>query len=294
MPINRKQQLLGFLIFAFLLMVLLGVSLPILQMEPGVIFSLQASDQKTVGSSQIPDDFNWFLIALQGFQVFLFILAFVYIVISLFDKNARRRLLSDLLKFALLTMLLLFLLNQELPSPPPSDPDMLQPGILEPAEFAGEIVTPPDFEANPQPWILPLITIGVAVLLALVTFLVLKFLSKRKSVERPQFSDFADNAQNALDEIEEAKIDFNDVIIRCYAEMSQTLKDKNGIQRTQTMTTREFEQDLLLKGFPARPVQQLTQLFEQVRYGRQRPGENEKQAATESLSEIIAFCRGLV
>ena len=292
MPINRKQQLLGFLFFAFLLMVLLGVSLPMLQMEPGEIFSLQASDQPTFSSNRDPDNFSWFFVAIRGFQVILFILAFVYIVISLFDKKARRRLLSDLLKFALLTMLMLFLLDRGLPSSQPSDPESLQTGFLEPPEFSGEIVTPPNFEANPQPWILPMITIGAAVLLALVTFLVLNFLSKRKPVERPALSDIAVNAQNALDEIEEAKIDFNDVIIRCYAEMSQTLKAENGIQRDQTMTTREFEQDLLVRGFPARPVQQLTHLFEQVRYGRQRPGENDKQVATESLNEIIAFCRG--
>lgn len=292
MPINRKQQLLGFLIFAFLLMVLLGVSLPVLQMEPGEIFSLQASDQPTFSSGQEPDDFNWFLITIQGFQLILFILAFVYIVISLFDKNARRKLLSDLLKFALLTMLLLFLLNKGMPSSPASDPDTQQRGFLDPPEFSGEIVAPSTFEANPQPWILPLISIGAAVLLALVTFFVLRFLLKRKPEERPPFSDFADNAQNALDEIEEAKIDFNDVIIRCYAEMSQTLKAENGIQRAQTMTTHEFEQELLLRGFPARPVQQLTRLFEQVRYGRLQPGDDEKKVATECLSEIIAFCRG--
>jgi hypothetical protein len=58
------------------------------------------------------------------------------------------------------------------------------------------------------------------------------------------------------------------------------------------MTTHEFERELLQRGFPALPVQRLTRLFEQVRYGGQQPGVFEKQTATESLREIIAFCRG--
>jgi hypothetical protein len=73
--------------------------------------------------------------------------------------------------------------------------------------------------------------------------------------------------------------------------MSQTLQSEKGIQRGEAMTPYEFEQKLLARGFPARPIQQLTKLFEQVRYGRQQPGENEKQVAVESLGEIIAYCK---
>jgi hypothetical protein len=291
MQINRKQQLLGFLIFAFLLMVVLGVSLPMLQMERGQVFSLQGPTQPVSGASQTLYDFSWLYIILQGFQVLLLILVFVYVVISLFDKNARRRLLKDLLRIALLFILMQFFLKNWQPRLQPEDTEMLPSGLLDSSEFSGEIVPPSIFEANPQPWMFPLIAVVAAVLLALVTFGVLLLLSKRLRQDQPQFLNIANNAQKALDEIEEARFEFSDVIIRCYAEMSQTLKDENGIERSQAMTTHEFEQDLLSRGFPAWPVQQLTRLFEQVRYGRQQTGEPEKQIATESLREIIAFCR---
>ena len=150
---------------------------------------------------------------------------------------------------------------------------------------------PPDFDANPQPWMLILLVVGIAGAVAAVTFLVLKSLPKRKPAGYPPLQNLADHAQIALDDIEEAKIDFDDVIIRCYAEMNQTLQAENDIRRAQTMTTYEFAQELLEKGFPTRPVEQLTQLFEQVRYGNQQPGEHKKQVAIESLQEIVKFCR---
>ena len=141
---------------------------------------------------------------------------------------------------------------------------------------------------------LTLTIIGGSALIAVSIFFVLRPLSKRKSAGRSQFQDFADNAQATLEAIEDSQMDFQDVIIRCYAEMSQMLMVENNILRDQAMTTQEFEQELLARGFPPQPVRQLTQLFEQVRYGHQKTGESEKRAAKESLNEIIDFCRGLV
>ena len=291
MQINRKHQLLGFLIFAFLLMVVLGVSLPVVQWEKGQVFSLEEPNQAVVGASQTLYDFSWLFIVLQGLQVVLLILAFAYIVMSLFDKNARQRLLKDLLRIALLFILMQFFLKNWEPRLEQENTEMLPSGLLDSSELSGEIVPPSIFEASPQPWMFPLIAIIAAMLLALVTFGVFLAFSKRLRVDQPHYLVIADNAQKALDEIEEDRFEFSDVIIRCYAEMSQTLKDENDIERSQAMTTHEFEQDLLSRGFPARPVQQLTKLFEQVRYGRQQTGETEKQIAMESLRDIIAFCR---
>jgi hypothetical protein len=106
-----------------------------------------------------------------------------------------------------------------------------------------------------------------------------------------QFDEIAEKARSALEDIESADFKFEDVIIRCYAEMSYVLQTQNGIKRPRAMTTFEFEQELIKTGIPARPVQQLTRLFEQVRYGHQDSGEKEKQMAVESLGEIIDFCK---
>jgi hypothetical protein len=173
----------------------------------------------------------------------------------------------------------------------PDEESGLQPGLLDFTILSGNATALPEFAANPKSWMLILIIIGAAALIAMVTFNGLKSLFNRESMDDPELLEFADKAQAVLDDIEAAKINFDDVIIRCYAEMSQTLQTENGIQRAQAMTTHEFEQELLAKGFPAWPIQRLTQLFEQVRYSHRHPGENAKSAATESLREIIDFCR---
>jgi hypothetical protein len=228
---------------------------------------------------------------MQGLQVFLLILVFAYVIISIFDKNARKRLLKDLLRIALILILLQYFLNNWQESLLQGDTGLQSSELLDPSELSGEVIPPSIFVANPQPWMFPLIAVIAAVALALVTFGVLLLLSKRFRGGQPRYLNIANNAQNALDEIKEDRFEFSDVIIRCYAEMSQTLADEKDILRSKAMTTHEFEQELLSKGFPARPVQQLTRLFEQVRYGHQQTSNNQKQVAMQALGDIIAFCR---
>lgn len=289
----QKQKILGLMIISILLAALLALSLPSVLMEPGELFSLQRSDELSV-SSQTQEDISWFIVIFQGILVFLIILLPVYVVISLLSKEGRKKLLIDVIRIGLIVLAVMWILENELPFTQPSEPMIIQPGFSGSPEFSGDFVTPPSFEAEPRPWMLTLTIIGGSALIAVSIFFVLRPLSKRKSAGRSQFQDFADNAQATLEAIEDSQMDFQDVIIRCYAEMSQMLMVENNILRDQAMTTQEFEQELLARGFPPQPVRQLTQLFEQVRYGHQKTGESEKRAAKESLNEIIDFCRGLV
>jgi hypothetical protein len=289
----QKRQLLGLMIFTCLLMVLLAISLPALQMQSGEIFSLQPSELPSFGSSQESEDFSWILGLIQGLVIALFILLPVYIVIGLLSKEGRKKLLVDALIITLSLLIAMWLLNLNLPIMQSDEPLLPQPEINSLPELELDTFTPPTFEANPKPWMLTLIVIATAVLLAGCVFLALRLLSNRTSLERSPYLELADNAQTTLKEIEEAEMDFDDVIIRCYAKMSHTLQVENGIQRAQAMTTTEFEQGLLARGFPAEPIKKLTQLFEQVRYGRQQPMEFEKQVAVECMGDIIDYCRGL-
>jgi hypothetical protein len=289
---GQKRQIIGLMIFTCLLLVLLAISFPAIQMQPGEIFPLQSSELPSFGLSQESEDSSWYLVFIQGLVVALFISLLVYIVIGLLSKEGRKKLLVDALIITLALLLAMWLYNLNLPLPQSDELSMLQQGFDDLPEFEFDAAAPPTFDANPKPWMLLLIISGIAVLLAVGAFFAMKFLSDRRSIERSAFLDFADNARTALEEIKEARIDFDDVIIRCYAEMSRTLQAENGIQRPQAMTTFEFEQELLARGFPAQPVKRLTQLFEQVRYGRQRPKKDEKQAAAEYLGEIINYCRG--
>jgi hypothetical protein len=57
------------------------------------------------------------------------------------------------------------------------------------------------------------------------------------------------------------------------------------------MTVREFEGLLASLGFPYSPVRQLTYLFEKVRYGGEKMNEIEEMDASQSLNQIIDYCR---
>ena len=272
-------------------MAILGISISALNMPPGEIFLPQLSDQSNLGPSQSFTDLNWFIVVIQGFQIILLILLPIYIVLGLLSKRGRRNLWLEILKILIPFLLVMWISEAARGLMRPEEGMELQPGYLDLTGIPRGADTFPSFEANPQPLMLTLIIIGAAALVAVITFYGLKSLSKPKPVDDPQFLEFADKAQTALDDIEAAEIDFDDVIIRCYAEMSMTLQAEKGIRRARAMTTHEFEQVLLAKGFPSRPVQQLTQLFEQVRYGRQQLGEDAKLVATESLRKIIDFCK---
>jgi hypothetical protein len=98
----------------------------------------------------------------------------------------------------------------------------------------------------------------------------------------------AESAVNAI----KAGENLRNVILRCYLQMTHILQEERRIERTYNMTVREFENWLKLEGFPSTPVQQLTRLFEKVRYDKQQTTDSDEKIATESLNEIIQFCRG--
>jgi len=93
-------------------------------------------------------------------------------------------------------------------------------------------------------------------------------------------------AQTAIETLQ-AGDDLRNVILRCYYQMVQILRDQKGIVRKQTMTPREFEQCLIDSGLPGEPVGQLTQLFEAVRYGAKELGDKADLRAISCLDVIV-------
>lgn len=112
-------------------------------------------------------------------------------------------------------------------------------------------------------------------------------------VNPPQVSDqILQEAENAVHNLKAGK-ELSDVIVHCYAQMAQALREQRGIERNQTMTVREFEGWLEVEGIPPEPLHQLTSLFEAARYSKRQLGDEDQKSALHCLNEIICYCRGV-
>ncbi len=85
--------------------------------------------------------------------------------------------------------------------------------------------------------------------------------------------------------------DARSVILACYARMSALVAEEQGIERPGSMTAREFGDMLGSLGLPSAPVQELTRLFEAVRYGARRAGAADEGRALACLEPIAEHCR---
>jgi len=174
-------------------------------------------------------------------------------------------------------------------------------------QIVGTETTKPDDSIELQPWITPqpdlnlnletpawLVTvagIGLALLIVSGSAAIFWLIAHQKaSTSVPE--EISLEAQAAVEALE-AGGDFQDVIFRCYARMSQVLSEQRGVYRESAMTPHEFERVLIKLGFPPEPIRTITHLFEEVRYGSIQQGENGIQMAVSSLNAIIFYCKSL-
>jgi hypothetical protein len=149
--------------------------------------------------------------------------------------------------------------------------------------------TPYEFSPVGQPPqnLFTFIAIGLCIAAAAAITL-LFFQSPRKAQKRGLLAEKADLALNAIRSGE----DLGDLIIRCYLQMEAIVKEEKGIQRSESLTPREFEEQLAENGIPEEQIQQLTRLFEKARYSNRESDFEERQLAIACLSSIIQSCGG--
>jgi hypothetical protein len=147
----------------------------------------------------------------------------------------------------------------------------------------------------PSPWVILAASFGVALMLVTLMASVSWYLwLSRRPVAPPTGAlaeELAREAQSAVDALRSGAA-FQDVVIRCYWDMSQVLSESRGIERKEVMTSGEFESYLVAMGLPQEPVSSLTRLFEEVRYGTKQPDSEEGERAIASLTAIIQACEG--
>jgi hypothetical protein len=277
-------------VIAVLSLILLAGSLNTLELKPGQEFHFEEAAE-TVYEQNVPEGWTGYLLVL--FRIILilgWVLIPLYLILLIFSKEARKRFLRDMV-MVLPILVMLYLLNTSQVARNMAENLEINFQEMEMAEIEGPgDLAPPEFTPPPD-WVTTLAIVIIALVAAAILAGTIYIVWKR-SRERTYepIHRVEKEARAALDAIETGG-DLREAIIRCYVQMIEALKEYRGIYRDRDMTAHEFELFLTKRGLPREPIHQLTQLFEQVRYGAQAPGRREENQAISSLSAIISACQ---
>jgi hypothetical protein len=225
---------------------------------------------------------------------FFFIVAFALLILAIVSTILVPEGRAYLMRFILLAVVLFLFSRLFHPRNPTQTLQIATPdtvNTMDTSEFQ-QLTTPqPDLNSNlgTPDWLVTVAGISLALLIVSGIAAIFWFIShQRHSISTPDV--IIREARSAVDALETGG-DFQDVILRSYARMSQVLSEQRSIYRESTMTPHEFERLLIKLGFPPEPVRTITHLFEEVRYGSIPQGENGIQMAISSLNAIIFYCK---
>ncbi len=273
-----KHRSLLYLGLAALLTALVAASLSQSEFKPGVPMPVTDGQSFVVGMAELPDftmQVNTF------FFVFFSILLFVLILVTLYRflrGTSWKRLAIDFLLYTLVALVSFGALALIIAALPKAA-DLSQV----PASLPENRIVP----LGPLPpflfWL-----VGAGLVIGVVLLGGSFILARNRPLKINSFEAEAQKARQALLDGQEVK----DVIQRCYQQMCLALQQEKGIERPVFMTTGDFEQLLLAKGYPSGPIHQLTGLFEAVRYGHWQSGRHEQESAITCLEAIIRHGAG--
>jgi hypothetical protein len=230
------------------------------------------------------------LVAVRVILLVVTAVALVGIVVNAFSKQGRKRLL------ALAVILLLVLIAQAILSA--AVPNVRLREQAAPDAGGGDLwsrapstVAVVPFEQRPPRWLLWAAAVGSVLLTAAGAAGIFVMVRRRR---RPRGRERLAEQTRAAAEALGRGGDFRDVILRCYHEMSEVIREELGVERETAVTPREFAVFLARWGIPAHPVQDLTEVFEEARYGRGEASPQSEERALRSLSLIEHYCREAV
>lgn len=275
-----KLKILLFSGIVLLSILFVGMGTDHLEFDSGT--TLQKQKSNYVGEMSMPDQ-PW-----KDFKTMFFvvIVAFVLVCGAILPET-RKRLFVYFLLACLITVLVSMDYSFELDlfnSPEAPKKGAIPPEIVNLAPVTPVEQVPPAF-----PWGLIL---GISFLFTAPFFFYLyrRFSQSGLTLEEDSSLDeLAQQAQKTIQQLQSGD-DFKNTVIRCYIEMSEVLSHSKGVEREQAMTPREFEESLLKLGVPEKPIQQLTELFEKVRYGRKSLSPEEEKDSVQCLFEIVQAC----
>lgn len=284
---SRKALLLVLSVVAVIALIALASSLHNVKFEPGRTFGsdVKAPSPLELPPLTVPADTPLWKILLFWALALINILLFIWLL----PPEARKRLLRQILRFAIGILALILALKYQLIKLPELG------GQLAPAaEQTG--LGPTDAAAVAQfqpPQMAPWMVYGAS-LTAVAFPLLAAFLIYRRWFQHPfrsafQLKSIADIARSSLDDLAAGR-KWSDVIVECYVRMREAVSERRGLLRTPSTTPREFADRITRAGLPAEAVDRLTRLFESVRYGDHSGSEADIRDAAACLNAILDSC----
>ena len=213
-------------------------------------------------------------------------LSFAFSVVFAIISPAYRKQLIQTLIVALCLVFVFSLLADIPQSSEGQEPAEAEAPMIAAAPIEADFPDPPAFVADPPNWLRALINALIALLIAVALWLLWRFFRSRPNTQ----TLLVQQAEAALDDLTFGG-DLRDVVMRCYASMSQVLRQNRNVERDEDMTPREFESHLAELGLRDEHIRRLTRLFEDVRYGKKSSGERAKLEAVGCLQAIVHTCR---
>ena len=222
------------------------------------------------------------------FLVLVFLLALI--VISLFPREWRKKILKYFLRFLIYILaIFIFLKNFRRLFPQLDLSNLAGAGGGTPSgpNVAPAVFAPPQVPAS----LLYLISLGVIILIVGLVVLAGRRWQGRQRLqpETPDLENLAQAARASLVDISAGR-NWQDAIIQCYLRMSEIVGTKRALQRRKDMTASEFAARLEKSGLPADAVRHLTHLFEAARYGDGHSSQHDIAEAAACLAQILQAC----
>ena len=295
MPVHKS---IVFTLLAFCGLFLLSISIGQMKLGPGRdlpaidLSGLKAGHERSSTQSARWDGF--FLAA----QLLIFFGTISGIVFFIFSPDFRKKVLDDLKRLAL-TFSLLILLVLSIPREGIHLGDMLErlrtgkgdPEKTEELAANKEVLQVPDFVKRPPLWIVLPGGFLFFTLLGLFVWAVLGAGRKGEKWRDDPTEETAAAFEQGLQKPDRENESENPVL-QCWHEMSRIACDERGLERERHVTPREFSRRLVGAGFPAKPVEELTALFETVRYGGSEVTEEDIRKARECLTAAVGTPKG--
>jgi lysylphosphatidylglycerol synthetase-like protein (DUF2156 family) len=296
MPSRRRFRVLLFSGLAIAAIMILSAGLADLEFLPGRPFpgldQLGELLRAIFGAIPSADAFGSLFVILIWVALLLLVLILFYSVVLPRTKTQGSRWLGVLLWC--LALYLLVRLRPEIFKEPqggsPAVPLTPFPTPLVLTPLPDEVaMSATEFASSSPQWAVLLVALILAALTVGGLLGAARFFWRRSRVSSSPLEQLAQEAQEALVALE-AGADMKDTVLRCYFEMSRVLDEQRGIRRPRAMTPREFERQLKDAGLPQPQIEQLTRLFEGVRYGARMADEQEERQAVACLTAIVEAC----